>query len=1099
MTKEVVARDYFPGMGSAVADRTINRKITLPDGTTRTETWAEVADRVALGNALLIKPRIGDAVYIGADGRELTMPQKAEYEEMRYHLRQASLLMSGRHLQHGDETQPERPQEVFTNCLEFSEKILTMEYGPIEIGKISGQVVTVIAGDGQPRSATINAHGEQELFEITFRGAKGGCGNYRKKVVATRDHRWLLRDGSVTTSLAEGDVLKAITGSVKRDPEAVVHGLVFGDGAAHKGRRDNGRPGVSQGRTYASIRVCKQDAVQAEIHRILDDAGYSYTTPPSADNDRVYYIGKFAHAKELPFTNDPEYIAGFLYGWWLADGSKSYFGGMEITTSDEQAARWLDDYAGYAGYNVTLNRVQARKENDGSYANGKSLHTRRLREGVEWKVESVIPAGRGHVFCPEEPVTSSFVLANGLLTGNCSTSATTFLLFYLLLNGSGVGRAYDDAMIKADLNNMPIVVPVIDWSHADVESGKISGYKTANDARHLYKDREITVFNVPDSREGWAKAVEIIERMAFEKRRDEVLIIDFTGVRPHGAPIKGMQNRPASGPGPLMAAIANIATLRDAGMAPWRAAIYADHYAAECVLVGGARRAARMATKHWKDPTIFDFIELKRGGFLWSSNNSVTIDEEFRAGATKVRQLYKESFTKPTNMNYLRGLELTNQVSFAEAHAYRVLLELAQAAYFDGTGEPGIINQDRLTQNDEGFDGYTDGLYAESARFQVDKETVPLMADLAKTVAGLKYTMITNPCGEITLLMLGAYCVIADVVPFHAASVIRKNGIGPVETEMGEAAWDDDAEDAFRTAVRALIRVNTMDCLYRREVNRTNRIGVGITGFHEWAYARFGFAWQDLVDEKKSAPLWLTMSRFKRAIVDEAQSYSKKLGVAVPHTNTTFKPAGTTSKLFGLTEGAHLPSMREFLRWVQFRNDDPLIADYEKLGYPVKRLKTYSGTTVVGFPTKPKICELDGGAWVTTAAEATPEEQYEFLRLLEKYWIRGVEIDGITPLAETGNQVSYTLKYDPKSVTFDRFLDTLVEGQFSIRCCSVMPQSDSSAYEYLPEQPVDKLTFEKIAQAINQDAGVQEDVDFEHVDCSSGACPVDFHKNASAA
>ena len=30
----------------------------------------------------------------------------------------------------------------------------------------------------------------------------------------------------------------------------------------------------------------------------------------------------------------------------------------------------------------------------------------------------------------------------------------------------------------------------------------------------------------------------------------------------------------------------------------------------------------------------------------------------------------------------------------------------------------------------------------------------------------------------------------------------------------------------------------------------------------------------------------------------------------------------TTSKLFGLTEGAHLPAMREYLRWVQFRNDD---------------------------------------------------------------------------------------------------------------------------------------------------------------------------------
>ena len=35
------------------------------------------------------------------------------------------------------------------------------------------------------------------------------------------------------------------------------------------------------------------------------------------------------------------------------------------------------------------------------------------------------------------------------------------------------------------------------------------------------------MFHVPDSREGWAQAVEIIERMAFEGRRDELLILDF--------------------------------------------------------------------------------------------------------------------------------------------------------------------------------------------------------------------------------------------------------------------------------------------------------------------------------------------------------------------------------------------------------------------------------------------------------------------------------------------------------------------------------------------------------------------------------------------
>jgi hypothetical protein len=240
--------------------------------------------------------------------------------------------------------------------------------------------------------------------------------------------------------------------------------------------------------------------------------------------------------------------------------------------------------------------------------------------------------------------------------------------------------------------------------------------------------------------------------------------------------------------------------------------------------------------------------------------------------------------------------------------------------------------------------------------------------------------------------------------------------------------------------------------------------------------------------------MWRMLSRFKRAVVDEARSYSRELGVVEPHTNTTFKPAGTTSKLFGLTEGAHLPSMREFLRWVQFRNDDPLVSEYAARGYPIKRLKTYDGTTIVGFPTKPKICELDGGDWVVTAAEATPAEQYAFLRLLEKWWITGMEEDDVTPLPESGNQVSYTLKYDPKVVDYNQFLETLIEGQFDIRCCSVMPQSDTSAYEYLPETPVSKHEFEMIASAIAKDNAIKEGIGFEHVDCKSGACPIDFNE-----
>lgn len=617
---------------------------------------------------------------------------------------------------------------------------------------------------------------------------------------------------------------------------------------------------------------------------------------------------------------------------------------------------------------------------------------------------------------------------------NCSTSSSSFILFYLLLNGSGVGRSYDDDMCVTNWDNLPIVHCVIDDTHPDFEWGID---ESVRDAKHKYKDA--IWYEVPDSREGWASAIEKMETLAFEKKSvDKTLILDFSKVRGKGQPIGGMQNRPASGPKPLMNAIAKVATVKNAGMSSWKQAIFVDHYLAECVLVGGARRAARIATKVWTDSEIFDFIEIKRGGFLWSANNSVCVDEKFWKQKTK--------------------------------HSQKVLEAILEASYKDGTGEPGFVNQHRLVQNDENYDGYLDGKYAESDKYHPFPETEKMLALIARHAGAKYYAQIPNPCGEISLNMLGGYCVIGDVVPYFAPS-------------------DDDAEEAFRSMARALIRVNLMDSLYKKEVKRTNRIGVSMTGLHEYAWNRFSYAFRDLIDEEKSKDFWMTLSRFKRAVVEESETYSKHLGVVTPHTNTTIKPAGTTSKLFGLTEGAHLPSMREYIRWVQFRNDDPLVKKYKKMGYPTKELKSYSGTIVIGFPTQPEICKLGMDGLLVTAGEATPEEQYKWLMLLEKYWIVGVNEEG-NALEDTGNQVSYTLKYNPEIVSFKDFSEMVRKYQSQIKCCSVMPQSDASAYEYQPEQSVTSTEFMKVVNEIQSDEELQEDIDLETLKCASGACPI---------
>ena len=68
----------------------------------------------------------------------------------------------------------------------------------------------------------------------------------------------------------------------------------------------------------------------------------------------------------------------------------------------------------------------------------------------------------------------------------------------------------------------------------------------------------------------------------------------------------------------------------------------------------------------------------------------------------------------------------------------------------------------------------------------------------------------------------------------------------------------------------------------------------------------------------------------------------------------------------------------------------------------------------------------------------------------------------------------------------------LIEGQAAVRCCSVMPQTDTSAYEYRPEEKMTSSRYQQIMREIENTEFQKEDVLFEHVDCASGACPVDF-------
>ena len=147
----------------------------------------------------------------------------------------------------------------------------------------------------------------------------------------------------------------------------------------------------------------------------------------------------------------------------------------------------------------------------------------------------------------------------------------------------------------------------------------------------------------------------------------------------------------------------------------------------------------------------------------------------------------------------------------------------------------------------------------------------------------------------------------------------------------------------------------------------------------------------------------------------------------------------------------------------------------------MRQLQSFPGMTVVGFPTVPLLLRLGIGERSTTAGEASPDRQYLWLRLLERHWIG----------ARQGNQVSYTLKIFTDRHDLESFRQIVRAQQPLVRCCAVLPSRPDHllGYEYLPEEEISAGRFAEIVAGID-DAAIHEAVDFVHLQCAGGVCPI---------
>src|ERR671931_931830 len=240
------------------------------------------------------------------------------------------------------------PEECI-DCFAPSEELLTGK-GLRTFAELENKSCQVLTDDGF-KPAYVRRFRRKPLARITFapafeeRDRYGGTrlttrniSRFRKNVLATPTHSWVLADGERTDSLTVGQFVPAMHLQPRRDSESyrlgILHGLVFGDGSWNKQEVKSGLH-LHYVQLYGDRVARFRDFFdQVNFWPCLDvHPGYAGTGVVRAGVNLK---------RSLPETADAEYLAGFADGWLASDGGPVRARSWRLRSTDHEALAWLE-------------------------------------------------------------------------------------------------------------------------------------------------------------------------------------------------------------------------------------------------------------------------------------------------------------------------------------------------------------------------------------------------------------------------------------------------------------------------------------------------------------------------------------------------------------------------------------------------------------------------------------------------------------------------------------------------------------------------------------------------------------------------------------
>ena len=282
-----------------------------------------------------------------------------------------------------------------------------------------GDVIKVLTHKGNWKNAVVHSYGWKTIQEVVFKRQSGKA----KSVFCTPNHRWILSNGDETTSLKIGDKIIAapnifnISWDTMSIEEKNLWCLGFGvaDGSVVQ---DNGI-------RCMHIRLCgdKKDYAKRFI-----DSGYTVTFPQSYNGDGFVRMNDI-HSKEIPLLRlNENNVVYFINGFLSADGNrktnnKEEFRSLQVTGNNN---KYIYDLLNMAGCYVTnVVDLTGQKTNYGIRTSDTKHYGFTCNQTYLWKVVDIKPAKlnpKAQVWCLEVEDDHSFILENGITTGNCCLS-----------------------------------------------------------------------------------------------------------------------------------------------------------------------------------------------------------------------------------------------------------------------------------------------------------------------------------------------------------------------------------------------------------------------------------------------------------------------------------------------------------------------------------------------------------------------------------------------------------------------------------------------------------------------------------------------------